>query len=76
MVIIIINNYNQACDIMLFKICSCKYSFKYAVYAVEYAFYAIKYAFYAIEYAFYAIEYAFYALEYGIILKMISFSSI
>ena len=39
---------------MIFKICSicsCKYSFKYAVYALKYAFYAIEYAFYPIEYA-------------------------
>ena len=32
---------------MLFKIysiCSCKYSFKYAVYALRYAFYALEFA--------------------------------
>ena len=41
---------------MLFKICSiicsCKYSFKYAVYALKHAFYAIEYALYALEYAY------------------------
>ena len=50
---------------MLFKICSCKYYFKYAVYALK-----SKNAFYALKYVFYALEYAFYGLEYTIILKM------
>ena len=53
---------------MLFKlcfICSCKFSFKYAVYALNYAFYAIEYALHALKYAFYAIEYALHAQKYA-----------